>query len=434
MHDPIRRKLDDHAARHLPATVDLWPALHRTIAGRPGRRGYRLGWRRTFAGVGAASTVALALAVLALAGVLLSPGVARRGAGYGPGAATTPTLRVASCPTPDAITPIACRPGGVPGGRPTTTPSATPATADAGCDNAAVTALVARFLDAYNAGDQARLLAFFPVRAATRGHLVPGEERFFQWYVDTRKPTRRDEDGFKAYTRDDLPPYWAQRHVQHDRLQLRQLEYGGRDWTGGVGIGFTLTRQADDLPTHTVIGKGEVDCEQGTIFVWGMGSQEQLATPTPGYSIPTPPDPRYRAPDLPQVTPQAAHGIPWITPSNSSAAAGQPAITEQDVRAVALTAGYWPDQFTPVGPTTIASVEFLSHAAVEPRVGGHLEQTAHDELCLVKLVGGFTRPAPDPGATGPQGQPVTSQHLYLLFDARTGNFLMLYQPSPNLDQ
>jgi len=158
------------------------------------------------------------------------------------------------------------------------------------------------------------------------------------------------------------------------------------------------------------------------------------AIPTPAYSIPTTPDPRYRAPDLPKVTPQAAHGVPAIAPSNPAAAAGLPAITEQAVRAVALTAGHWPDQFTPVGAPTIASVEFLSHAAVEPRVGGHLSPTVNDELCLVKLAGGFTRPAPDPGATGPQGQPVTSQHLYLLFDARTGNFLMLYQPSPNMDK
>lgn len=299
MHDPIRRKLDDHAARHLPATVDLWPAIHQRLAGPVGWRGQRRVWQRALAGAGVASTVALALAVLVLAGVVLGAGATRRGAGYGSGAATPPTLRAASCLTPDSATLSACRPGGVTGRGAVTTPSATPTTADTGCDNAAVTALVARFLGAYNAGDQARLLSFFPNRDATRGHLIVGEERYFQWYSDTRKPTLRDEDGFQAYTRDELPAYWAQRHAQHDRLQLRQLQYGGRDWTGGAGIGFTLTRQADDLPEHTVIGKGEVDCEQGTIFLWGMGPQEQPATPTPGYSIPTTPDPRYRAPDLP---------------------------------------------------------------------------------------------------------------------------------------
>jgi len=421
MRDPIRRKLDAHAARHVPATADLWPALRRRVAAQPRTGGHR----RVRAGLrvwaGAAATIAFALVILVLAAALFSVGGHRAASGGAP----VPALAVA----PRAVATA----GGTPT-RSASTPSGTPATPGAGCDDAAVTALVARFLDAYNAGDPARLLAFFPAQAATRGVMVPGEERYFQRYWDVRKPTLRDEDGFAAYTRDELPPYWAQRHAQHERLQLRQLEDGGRDWTGGVGIGFTLTRQADDLSAHTVIGKGEIDCARGTIFVWSMGPQEQPATPTPAYAIPAAPDPRYRAPDLPAVTPQAAPGIPWIAPRDPGAAPGQPAITEEDVRAVALTAGHWPDQFRPVGPTTVASVEFLSHAAVEPRVGGHLSPTVNDELCLVKLAGGFTRPAPDPGATGPQGQPVTSQHLYLLFDARTGNFLMLYQPSPNMDK
>ncbi len=283
MRDPIRRKLDEHAARHVPATTDLWPALRRRVAAPPGpgrhRRGLA-GLRATAAGAG---TAALALAILALTAVLLGPGPGRR------------------APVPAAAA-VACPAGG---------PAGTPA------------------------------------------------------------------------CRPDAPPRPG----------------------GAVAAGASVT------PTVAI-----------------------AAAPTPAYSIPTTPDPRYRAPDLPQVTPGAAHGIPWITPRDPGAAPGRPAIAEADVRAAALTAGYWPDEFRPVGPTTIASVEFLSHAEVEPRVGGHLEATAHDELCLVTLVGGFTRPPDDMGAAGPTGQPVTSQHLYLLFDARTGNFLMMAQPSPNMDK
>lgn len=434
MRDPVRRKLDEHAERHVPATTDLWPALHQRLTGRAGWRGQRRVWQRALTGAGAASTVVLALAVLVLAGVLLSPGAARRGSTDEPVAATTLALPNAACPMSDVATPVACRLVGGAGLGSAATPSATPATTGAACDNAAVIALVARFLDAYNVGDQARLLAFFPVRDATRGHLVRGEETYFQRYWDVRKPTLRDEDGFAAYARDELPPYWAQRHAQHERLQLRQIDGGGENSFGLVGFGFLLTRQADDLPTHAVYGKAEIDCAQGTFTVWSMGPQEQPATPTPGYSIPITPDPRYRALDLPVVTPGTAPGIPAITPSNPTAAAGLPTFTEQEVRAVALTAGHWPDELRPVGATTIVSVEFLSHTAVEPRVGGHLNPTPHDELCLVKLAGGFTRAAPDGGGTGPMSEPVTSQHLYLLFDARTGNFLMLYQPSPNMDQ
>jgi len=297
MRDPIRRKLDEHAARHVPATTDLWPALRRRVTEQPGPGTRRQRWAGLLRAAGGAATVALALAVLVLAGALLGPG-GRRGM---PGAAPAPAASGAVCPASGAGSTSACRPGDPP----------TPA------------------------------LAVAAVAAAT--------------------------------------------------------------------------------PTTP------------TIAVTTSAAVARAATPTGAYGIPTTPDPRYRAPDLPSVTPGAAQGIPWITPSNPRASAGQPAIGEQDVRAVALTAGFWPDQFAPIGPTTIAGIEFLSHAAAAQRLGGHLEATAHDELCLVTLAGGFTRPAPDPGASGPQGQPVRSQHLYLLFDARTGNFLMVGQPSPNLD-
>jgi len=165
--------------------------------------------------------------------------------------------------------------------RTATAPSAIPGAVGAGCDNAALTALVTRFLDAYNAGDQARLLAFFPVRDATRGLLVPGETTYFQRYWDVRKPSLRDEDGFAAYARAELPTYWAQRHAQHERLRLRRFQACDRAWTGNVGFTFELTRQADDLPLHAVLGKGEIDSDQSTIVLWSMGPQEQpAATPT----------------------------------------------------------------------------------------------------------------------------------------------------------
>ena len=129
-----------------------------------------------------------------------------------PAATRPPTLPATASATPTVAVPAgtATRAGA--------TARAAPGTVGAGCDNAAMTALVARFLDAYNAGDQARLLAFFPARAATRGLLVRGEAAYFQRYWDVRKPSLRDEDGFAAYARDELPPYWVQRHAQHERL------------------------------------------------------------------------------------------------------------------------------------------------------------------------------------------------------------------------
>jgi len=193
-----------------------------------------------------------------------------------PAATRPPTLSATASATPTVAVPAGIATRSV------STASATPAAVGVGCDNAALAALVARFLDAYNAGDGARLLAFFPARDATRGIGIAGEETYFQRYWDVRKPSLRDEDGFEAYARDDLPPYWALRHAQHERLQLLRVDGGGGAGRFGLaGIGFMLTRQADDLPTHTVVGKGAIDCGQGTFTVWSMGPEDQPSA-TPG--------------------------------------------------------------------------------------------------------------------------------------------------------
>ena len=156
-------------------------------------------------------------------------------------------------------------------------------------------------------------------------------------------------------------------------------------------------------------------------------------TPTSGPSLPTNPDPSSRAPDLPKVTPQPARGMRAITPTNLSAAPGAPTFGEQEVRAVALTAGYWPADFRPTSVVTIASIELLTRPQLDARFE-HLPAMPNDIFYLLKLEGGFTRPAPDPGGSGPMSQPITSAHLYLLFDARTGNLMMKYQPAGDRDK
>ncbi len=190
-----------------------------------------------------------------------------------------PTKAVPGAQAPSSTMPIiaATRPAT----RAATASGATPATPAIGCDNAAVTDVVARFLDAYNAGDQARLLALFPVRDATRGRLITGEETYFRWYWDVRRPSLRDEDGFAAYARDELPPYWALRHLQHEHLQLLRFQACDRNWDGNLAFVFEVTRKADDLLPHRVIGKAEIDGDRGTIVLWSMGPEEQpAATPT----------------------------------------------------------------------------------------------------------------------------------------------------------
>ncbi len=98
-----------------------------------------------------------------------------------------------------------------------------------------------------------------------------------------------------------------------------------------------------------------------------------------------------------------------------------------------MTAGYWPSEFKPTGMVTVASLELLSRPQVAARVGA-LPPMPNDLFYLVKLSGGFARPAPDPGGSGAASQPVVSANLYLLFDARSGNLMMKYQPAGEKDK
>jgi hypothetical protein len=132
-----------------------------------------------------------------------------------------------------------------------------------GCTPEDVADLKMGFLDAFNRGDQAALTAFFPAEAKPPGAVEPGE---FHWF---------SAPGFVAYSRDQLLPYFAERHAQHERLQLLQLEVS-TSWHLGVDIVYDIARQADDIPAHVAGGKGAIDCEERTIFVWSMGDHENL--------------------------------------------------------------------------------------------------------------------------------------------------------------
>lgn len=142
----------------------------------------------------------------------------------------------------------------------------------AGCHPAELTALVERFLAAFNSGDQAQLRRFFLEQAAERGYERSGQERFFHWYSVSQVVAGRPPAQFTAYTRDELLPYLARRHTQNERLQLRALHSDGRlGWHGGADVTYELAGQADDVPTFAASGKGAIDCRAGMIFVWSMG-------------------------------------------------------------------------------------------------------------------------------------------------------------------
>jgi hypothetical protein len=129
-----------------------------------------------------------------------------------------------------------------------------------GCTLEETIGTLTTFLQAFNRGDAAELAGFFP-SAVAYPHT---DRRGFQWYSVT------DENGhFVTYDPAELPAYFAARHQRHEALHLLELEVAA-SWHPGVDLAFRLSRQADDLQLHEMVGKGAMYCDDQTIFVWSM--------------------------------------------------------------------------------------------------------------------------------------------------------------------
>lgn len=135
------------------------------------------------------------------------------------------------------------------------------------CDGGTARALLARFLDAFDRSDTAALAAFLTARHADLGVSRPGEEGLLHWYaVDGPAPV-------DARTRAEALDYFAARHARREHLRLGEVQYAEYERDGIVGITFALTRQADDLAAHRVLGKAAFACAGGTIVQWAMGPE-----------------------------------------------------------------------------------------------------------------------------------------------------------------
>lgn len=138
-----------------------------------------------------------------------------------------------------------------------------------GCHPDEVTQLVIGFVEAFNRGDQTQLAHFFPADNGPR-------DRRLEWYSVTDKGLDGKKRDFTAYDRKSLLHYFQERQRQHEQLQLRELGVTPGS-LGDVGIGYTLTRRADDIPSglggpeQLARGKGGIDCATRTIFLWSMG-------------------------------------------------------------------------------------------------------------------------------------------------------------------
>ena len=190
-------------------------------------------------------------------------------------------------PTPQAggsvgggTAPAAPPPSATAGAR--ATPRGTPGTPPVGgpCGAARATPIVADFLVAFNRGDQAALARFFPEQGFDPAD-PRNVDRLEVFSLDAANPSA-GIDHLNLHTRPTLLAYFAARQRQHEQIRLLELQPLAPQGLI-VGFGFTLSRQADDLPTRTFPGKGEINCAHGTIIVWNQG---RIVPSTPASATP----------------------------------------------------------------------------------------------------------------------------------------------------
>lgn len=126
----------------------------------------------------------------------------------------------------------------------------------AGCSPEKVAAIIIGFMEALNKGDIDGVLSHFG--------------KGFVWYSAPVGPAaeRKNES---IYSVSELEAYFKTRIAQKERMQLQKLNIN----SGRVDFGLYLHRTADDLGwgAGDIVGKGMLDCQQGTISVWSLGDE-----------------------------------------------------------------------------------------------------------------------------------------------------------------
>jgi hypothetical protein len=125
-----------------------------------------------------------------------------------------------------------------------------------GCSPEKVTAIITGLMDALNKGDMDRVLRHFG--------------KGFVWYSAPAGPAaERKTDTIDSVG--ELEAYFKTRIAQKERMQLQTLNIN----SGRVDFGMYLHRTANDLGwgAGDIVGKGMLDCRQGTISVWSLGGE-----------------------------------------------------------------------------------------------------------------------------------------------------------------
>jgi hypothetical protein len=130
-----------------------------------------------------------------------------------------------------------------------------------GCSPLQTTAIVKRFIQAFNRGDRRAL-----------NNEVWGGRLYFNWYSVATAPGSRVDP--EARRRDTLMSYFAARHAAGERLVLTKLKLNGVTAGAYRNFEFRLLRSADDTPGGEVpyAGKGASSCATGRLITWAMGT------------------------------------------------------------------------------------------------------------------------------------------------------------------
>jgi hypothetical protein len=152
-----------------------------------------------------------------------------------------------------------------------------------------------------------------------------------------------------------------------------------------------------------------------------------IAVGTAVGSTPPPWAPQSGNPEIgsPQVPPEPGHGRPAISP-RLGRQAGQPAFTEQDVRAY-LEAHPPSLADSSKSAPTITKIEFLTEKEAENQLQTSIDGHADGDLvCIVTLYGDFNLSISNvPNVPILPDSPTETGHVaQLVFDANTGNLLI----------
>ena len=122
------------------------------------------------------------------------------------------------------------------------------------CSPKQVAQTVRTFLDSFNRGDQEAL------------------RQIFQRSLIFSAPNPPPVGFFLSSGQPSLLNYFANRHAHGEMLELTALQIQYGDGSNEAGLQPTINRRADDMSSVIVTAKAAIDCDDGAIVLWNLGS------------------------------------------------------------------------------------------------------------------------------------------------------------------